>query len=626
MHFKTRFYFLTIFIISNSCFGQKSVQELLDSLKTIKVNYIPRHKDDFKKADSLFTRIDTTHFTIAQVDHVLRYKSYHGARIKDIPFPYLQWAYRASKIKKYFDGEIKALSRIADNYRLLHNKEAYVYYEKVKALHKSQKNEIGVAKINMDISLVHYSYREYDKAVTLQLKTLDVYSKLNNNKGLVTLYHNLGDTYLKAGDTLNALKYLTLSDTKENEFSNLVVKAINKSYLGSIFLGRKQLDSAKIHLKNSNNIITKQGVMPYLLPYNSKSLGLIEEANNNLDLALQYYKKAVTINYSRETGKEILVLSATRMANILIQKEKYNDAIFLLLDIEEKYHKAIENGYLKIMYTEFIEFYDLLAIAYEKINNFNKVNHYRKKQINAINKSAKVNTLLNINKLENRYQSKISDQQIQILKTKNTLRTKENIIILLALFFAILLFIIFYFYSIRLAKRKANINRLKLNNEKLKAKKSQQEKEITKLELELKQRKLTTNSISLIQKKEQHKVLLNQLEQFRPSLQKNIKNLAVLNTIISNSKASSTAYNWEEFKITFEDVHQGFYNALLSKHPNLSANEKKICAFLKLGLNTKDISAITQQSVETLTRARSRLRKKIDLKTKESLSNYIAQF
>jgi DNA-binding CsgD family transcriptional regulator len=70
-------------------------------------------------------------------------------------------------------------------------------------------------------------------------------------------------------------------------------------------------------------------------------------------------------------------------------------------------------------------------------------------------------------------------------------------------------------------------------------------------------------------------------------------------------------------------VHNDFYDKLNEKFPNLSANEKRLCAFLRLNMSTKEISAITYQSINSITVARSRLRKKLELDSDENLISFL---
>ncbi|MCF8371097.1 MAG: hypothetical protein K9H64_05705 [Bacteroidales bacterium] len=96
--------------------------------------------------------------------------------------------------------------------------------------------------------------------------------------------------------------------------------------------------------------------------------------------------------------------------------------------------------------------------------------------------------------------------------------------------------------------------------------------------------------------------------------------------IISDLKENvNSGKSWLEFDIRFQKVHQAFYTDLLKICPSLSPNDLKLCAFLKLNMSTKEISAITFQSVKTLTIARYRLRKKLALKQDTNLISYLSK-
>jgi Bacterial regulatory proteins, luxR family. len=69
----------------------------------------------------------------------------------------------------------------------------------------------------------------------------------------------------------------------------------------------------------------------------------------------------------------------------------------------------------------------------------------------------------------------------------------------------------------------------------------------------------------------------------------------------------------EEFEIRFHQVHNDYYKKLMEHAPDLSPGELKICTFLKLNMSSKEISAITRQSVKSIEVARTRIRKKMNL-------------
>lgn len=74
------------------------------------------------------------------------------------------------------------------------------------------------------------------------------------------------------------------------------------------------------------------------------------------------------------------------------------------------------------------------------------------------------------------------------------------------------------------------------------------------------------------------------------------------------------------------EIDSYFYKRLLADYPDLTKNELRLCAFLRLNLSSKEISSITQQTPHSITVARSRVRKKIGLETNEKLTNFLIKF
>lgn len=83
---------------------------------------------------------------------------------------------------------------------------------------------------------------------------------------------------------------------------------------------------------------------------------------------------------------------------------------------------------------------------------------------------------------------------------------------------------------------------------------------------------------------------------------------------------------WNEFEIQFKENNVDFYDHLLKKFPDLTQNELKLCAYLRLNMSTKEISQLTGQSSDAIERARYRLRKKMDLtNSPNSLNTFLMQ-
>jgi len=84
--------------------------------------------------------------------------------------------------------------------------------------------------------------------------------------------------------------------------------------------------------------------------------------------------------------------------------------------------------------------------------------------------------------------------------------------------------------------------------------------------------------------------------------------------------------DWKQFEYHFDRVHGDFLTRLTNEFTDLTPGEQKLCAFLRLKMDTKEIAnlmAITLRGVEV---ARYRLRKKFGLKTHQNLSKFILEY
>ena len=148
-------------------------------------------------------------------------------------------------------------------------------------------------------------------------------------------------------------------------------------------------------------------------------------------------------------------------------------------------------------------------------------------------------------------------------------------------------------------------------------------KERLKTELELKDRELVSFLLQLSQKNEliaKVAKLLNSVKNSDTREQK--ETLRQLGVLIKSGVVQQ--FDWGMVENQIEKLHPGFLGRLSAKHPTISEKDKKLCAYIRLGLSSKEISGllnITPQSVEI---ARVRLRKKLNTPSKTRLSAYLS--
>ena len=102
-----------------------------------------------------------------------------------------------------------------------------------------------------------------------------------------------------------------------------------------------------------------------------------------------------------------------------------------------------------------------------------------------------------------------------------------------------------------------------------------------------------------------------------------IKNeLIQLKRIIKTQQNSQEI--WESFDVRLDTSHQDFLTKLQIKHPNLTKSELKFCVYIKTQIPTSELASFLNISMEGIRKKKYRIRKKIDLKSNESLKLYIS--
>ncbi len=84
--------------------------------------------------------------------------------------------------------------------------------------------------------------------------------------------------------------------------------------------------------------------------------------------------------------------------------------------------------------------------------------------------------------------------------------------------------------------------------------------------------------------------------------------------------------DWQQFEYHFDQVHGDFLNRLREQFHDLTPNEQKLCALLRLNLSTKEISNMMSISLRGVEIARYRLRKKLGLDMGQNLSKFILEY
>ena len=102
------------------------------------------------------------------------------------------------------------------------------------------------------------------------------------------------------------------------------------------------------------------------------------------------------------------------------------------------------------------------------------------------------------------------------------------------------------------------------------------------------------------------------------STKTNIEKTDLISVFKLLENSLSTETEWNEFKLKVEALSPDFYEKLLGHYPNLTKSEIRLLTLIKIGYTQKEIAEILSIAPDSVKKARSRVRKKMELP--ESLS------
>ena len=183
---------------------------------------------------------------------------------------------------------------------------------------------------------------------------------------------------------------------------------------------------------------------------------------------------------------------------------------------------------------------------------------------------------------------------------------------------SLIAFSIFMHNVYRRYYKKQHAKIIEQNKKELELAKLQSEREIMSLknkelkeDFKSKSKELAATTMSMIKKNEV-------LTEIRTHIE-GIDNQKAFDPVLKIiDKSLRNRENWSLFKEAFDNVDSEFLKKIKELHPQLSHNDLKLCAYLRLNLSSKEIAPLFNISPRSVEIKRYRLRKKMDLGSSEN--------
>jgi len=477
--------------------------------------------------------------------------------------------------------------------------------------------EIGTtihkADARRGLANIHFVRSNFTKAIEFWLEAESLYKKANKPEKAANCYQSIGKIYYLQNDPKTALGFYQQSLNT----SNNLTKISNLNVMGSCYRKMKLNDSALIMYSKALQLSQNTGIEELLTTLNCNIAGIYsdegkyEKAEFILD---SIYESTIKSGSDYEIAEYF-----NSYAYNSFYKKNFSKTL-VLLDSSEVY--ALKCGNIELLSAIYIE----RATVYSRNGESNKV-------FKALMKHTQLkDSVFSISKTELqenlifKYETELKDQEIKTLKTENEYKNKLNIYLIISIAFVFLLgasLILIYFMQAKYTKQKLLIANQNKEKQQYKLQQHKVENEKLHIEIESKYRELTSKTVQLMQNADLQNKFIDDFKSMNKYLDAEGKKYS--QKLTRKYNVNTYKNNWDEFEHYFEKVHIDFYEKLNIKFPNLTLNEKKLCAFLQLGMSTKDIALITFRTVGTINTARKRLRKKLNIPSEIKFQEYFSK-
>ncbi|MCE4565270.1 tetratricopeptide repeat protein [Maribellus sp. CM-23] len=478
--------------------------------------------------------------------------------------------------------------------------ESLSYARQAQKTAESTESPELMAIAHNNLGIIFYHIGEYDQALEHFLDSKRIYETNRNYNALIGQINNICgvllqlEEYDKAWDLYQELFEKQNALLAKGDSSNLSQLHVFYNSMGIISEKRGELKKAQSYFEMAIENATKYDYKNRLASiYNSMAENYFEQKQT--DNALQCLRLAIEFS---EYFDDMIELSKAKqqLSKYFLDQNSYKEA---LANATESLSAATKAG-SNVLKGD--SYHLLYQIEEQKGNYLNALNHYKNYtsyQDSIFNEK----TIKEITRLEMTHQFEKQEEQFKIQNSR--IKFIYGIIIL-GLLLGLVIFVLYYLLN------------------KSRDKGAYLTKQTLEKDLELRERELVMKELYLVEKNETLKKVTKQLSEVQ------LKADAVSNEIIAESisllKSSLNKSVWEEFETRYQQVHEGFYEKLREQFSFLTPTEEKLSALLRLGMSSKEIAELTQQSVKSVEVARSRLRKKLNLtNTNVNLSTFLAQ-
>ncbi|MBN2747508.1 MAG: tetratricopeptide repeat protein [Bacteroidales bacterium] len=540
------------------------------------------------------------------------------------------------------EEKLRVLGELADYY-LNNNLDSNLFFlnaMKGEALDLDNVRYTAIA--NAELGLNSFFSGKYFDAEDFLQQAIQVQKEIGDTSSLAHSYNVLAGVYGESGQYLKSINTLFEAITIFESQHNLKGQITAYNNLGYLHMKLDDYTKARDFYQKAISIIDKTQI-DYNKGFSFSNIGICYKESGGYDTALVYYNKALQQYREYETLNAIPMLYQS-FGNLYAFRLHKPDSAFRYfnegIELAQKYDP---NSLTELYYSlgqlyydkeDFDKSYDAYIQSLAVAENTDDLDgqmqaHYEiyrnKKAAGQLGKAmdhfedymtlkdsidAK-ETRTSISRLVEKYENDKNKILIEQYKVKQKADQRLKAALGAGVGFLVIL-LVFIVYALFQRKRRNILERELLHAEKQKVEE----------ELQFKNKQLASQTLMMLQKN-------NMLQELHESI-KEVENKpsermpGFLNSFRNQiNRNLHSEKDWELFKLYFEQVNKTFFKNLNEINSELTQNDLRLAALIKLRFNIKEAASVLNLSPNSIKGARSRLRNKLHLEKSEDLAIFI---
>ncbi len=448
---------------------------------------------------------------------------------------------------------------------------------------------------------------QYELAISYFKQSLKFEEQLESLLGMAIDNHNIGKSFELMGLLDSAKFYHEKSLSYDERMNSTFGKAVCYNNLGKVMILKKKFKLAHQYLVPALKMSEQAGDSSFIVNSNI-NLGWYYVETKNYDSAYFRLKKALEI--ARRIDHKEALMRTYELLSILEQQKNNFPSSLNFFKLSNSYKDSISSeknqqylADLTILY-EIEKKQRMIKKLQDNAELNQKIQQGKNVLIGLLGLVALILVMLIIQKLQSTKKNKVIHKQKENLYSMElemkTLQTERL-----------------------LAENKQKESEKQLLEEKLLANELAKQNEIKAMQKEIdhKNRELAAAATYAIKKSESLKKLHESIEKLKDKTGSTSTDLNKLQKELKQH--INPEADWENFSLHFETVHPSFFKNLKLKHANITNNELRLCAYLLMNLNNKEIALLLFISSDAVQKAKYRLKKKFNLANDDNLYDYL---